>query len=71
MGLRWSSIEVPPTPLGTVVEDTLMTEDGYSRSSERPGMGIVLNDRAPLIAEADLVLLEGESVGPFLGEADG
>ncbi len=52
-------------------EDTLMTEDGYARPSERPGMGIVLNDRAPLIAEADLVLLEGESVGPFLGEAVG
>ena len=48
-----------------------MTEDGYARPSERPGMTIVLNDRAPLIAEADLVLLEGESVGPFLGEADG
>ncbi len=42
-----------------------MTEDGC------PGMTIVLNDRAPLIAEADLVLLGEESVGPFLGEADG
>ncbi len=48
-----------------------MTEDGCARPSERPGMGKVLNERAPLIAEADLVLLEGESVGPFLGEADG
>jgi len=71
MGLRWSSIEVPPAPFGTVAEDTLMTEDGYARTSAHPGMGKVLNDRAPLIAEADLVLLEGESVGPFLGEADG
>ncbi len=58
MGLRWSSIEVPPTPLGTVVgEDTLVTEDGYARPAERPGMTIVLNDRTPLIAEADLAIL--------------
>ena len=33
-------------------------------------MTIVLHDRAPLIVQADLVLLEGESVGPFLGEAE-
>ena len=54
-----------------MLEDTLMTEDGYARPSERPGMTIVLNYMPPLFSEADPVLLEGESVGPFLGEADG
>ncbi len=31
---------------GQMFEDTLMIEDGYVRPSERPGMGIVLNDKA-------------------------